>query len=348
MIIEDISYKKALSLAHKHAMEADPDVFVFGLDVPDHKQIFGSLEGIHEQFGDRRCFGTPLAEESMTGVALGAALSGLRPIHIHIRADFLLLAMNQLINMISNMRYMSAGELKVPILIRAIIGKGWGQSCQHSKSMHSIFTHFPGIKLIMPTRVQDAYSLTRTAIEDNNPIISLEHRLLYDIKGTIDTDLKVPLGKANILSEGTDLTLITTSWMAIEGLRVVEIMKNYHNISVELIDVLSISPIDKDTIVQSVQKTRKVVIADYDWDFCGFSSELASMIGYACFNKLDCPVERMGFQNVPCPTSRPLENLFYTTSEDIIRKIERMFKLTPSNLEDEEFYSYENKFKGPF
>ena len=155
-MIKTISYREALNLAMTQEMQRDSTVFAYGLDVSDHKRIFGSTIGLVEKFGSDRCFGTPLAEDAMTGFALGTAINGMRPIHIHIRVDFLMLAMNQIVNMISNFRYMTGGQLKIPIVIRAIIGRGWGQSAQHSKSLHSFFAHIPGLKVIKPTTPLDA------------------------------------------------------------------------------------------------------------------------------------------------------------------------------------------------
>lgn len=328
-------------------MASDPNVFIFGLDVPDHKRIFGSTEGLLEAFGEKRCFGTPLSEDAMTGVALGAALSGLRPIHIHIRADFLLLAMNQLGNMISSLRYMSGGSISVPLTIRAIIGRGWGQSAQHSKSMQSIFAHIPGLKVVMPSSPQDAYSLLRTSIRLDDPVIFLEHRWLYDISGEVDTSSSARLGEAMIRRRGQDLTLVTTSWMTVEALHASEILAS-QGIECEVVDVRSIAPLDLSTILGSVRKTGRCIVADYDWTFCGFSAELASQISYHLFSKLKSPVERLGFEHVPCPTTRPLENLFYPSAKTIIRTAEKMFKLPERDLSSIRFYSYEEKFKGPF
>ena len=343
-----MTFRDALSLAMRREMELDPSVFVFGLDVPDHKKIFGSTAGLLEQFGPRRCFGTPLSEEAMTGVALGAALSGLRPIHVHIRADFMLLAMNQIVNMISNLRYMSGGNLRIPLVIRAVIGRGWGQSAQHSKSMHSVFAHFPGLKVVMPATPQDAYSLLRSSVRDDNPVVFLEHRWLYDVAGEVHEGTEVPLGKAVVRRAGRDMTVVCTSWMNVEALKAAEVLSRKAGIELEVIDVRSIHPLDADPIVESVKKTRRCIIADYDWVFCGLSAELAALVSQRCFGALKCPVERLGFAHVPCPTTRPLENLFYPSAVGIIRTAERMMGLPESDLDGETFYSYENNFKGPF
>lgn len=342
-----MTYRHGLNLAMVKEMEKDPAVFVFGLDVPDHKRIFGSTAGLVEKFGVERCFGTPLSEDAMTGVALGAAISGLRPIHIHIRVDFLMLAMNQIVNMIATTRYISGGKLKVPLVIRAVIGRGWGQAAQHSKSLHCFFAHIPGLKVVMPATPQDAYSLLRASIRDDNPVIFLEHRWLYDIEGGINPNEEVALGKANIYRKGKDLTIVATSWMVVEAIRAAEVLAK-RGIELEVIDVRTICPLDEKTIFHSVQKTKHCIVADYDWSFCGFSAELAASIHHRCFDGLKKPVERLGFEHCPCPTTRPLENLFYPDTVKIVRTAERLLDLEPADLSGEVFYNYENKFKGPF
>ncbi len=342
-----ISFRNAINLALANAMEADPNVFVFGLDAPDHKRLYGSTAGLVERFGPRRCFGTPLSEDAMTGVALGAAISGLRPVHVHIRVDFLLLAMNQLINMVSNARYMSGGRLRIPLVIRAVIGRGWGQAAQHSKSLHSLFAHVPGLKVVVPASPQDAYSLLRAAIRDDNPVIFLEHRWLYDVEGEVDDELDVPIGPPSIRRRGADLTVVCTSWMNVEAMKAAQVLAK-RGIELEVIDVRTVAPLEDDVVMESVNTTRRAMIADYDWTFCGLSAELASRISSRCFGRLLHPVERLGFAPVPCPTTRPLENLFYPSAVDIIRTAERMLGLPEADMNGESFYSDEQKFKGPF
>ncbi len=342
-----ITYREALNEALFDEMSADPRVFVFGLDVADHKKIFGSTVRLLETFGPKRCFSTPLSEDAMTGVALGAALSGLRPVHVHIRVDFLLLAMNQLVNMASCIPYLSDGKLKLPVVIRAIIGRGWGQGAQHSKTLQGIFAHIPGLKVVMPTNAQDAYSLLRSAIQDDGPVIFLEHRWLYDASGEVDKNFKVPIGKALVKREGRDVTVVASSWMTVEALKAREILLK-RDISLEVVDVRSLAPLDLETILQSVKKTGRCLVADYDWLPCGFSAEVAAEVSHACFGGLKCPVERIGFAPVPCPTTRPLENLFYPNAVTMIQKIEQMLNLSETDLSGETFYSWEERFKGPF
>lgn len=343
-----MTFRDALNRALVKEMEEDPSVFVFGLDVPDHKRIYGSTKGLVERFGRRRCFGTPLSEEAMTGVALGAAISGLRPVHVHIRVDFLLLGMNQIANMLSNLHYISGGRLRIPLVIRAMIGRGWGQSAQHSKSLHSIFAHFPGLKVVLPTTPQDAYSLLRSAIRDDNPVIFLEHRWLYDITGEVDETRVVPLGQPALLRQGRDVTAVCVSWMNVEAMKAAEVLAKQHGVELEVIDVRTVSPLQEAPIVESVKKTQHCIVMDHDWVFCGFASELAALVSHRCFDALKRPVERLGYAQVPCPTTRPLETLFYPTAVDIIRTTERMLGLPQADLSGESFYSYEQRFKGPF
>ena len=204
-----ISYCEALNEAMYQEMERDPSVFVYGIGVPDHKKIFGSTAGLVEKFGIERCFDTPLSEDAMTGFGLGAAINGMRPIHVHIRVDFLLLAMNQLANMVSAYRYTSGGTLKVPLVIRAIIGRGWGQGSQHSKSMYSVFAHIPGLKVVLPTTPADSKGLLISSIRDNDPVIVIEHRWLYWQKGDVPAEpFTIPIGEANVIREGKDITIV--------------------------------------------------------------------------------------------------------------------------------------------
>ena len=199
-----ISYCEALNEAMVQEMERDSSVFVYGIGVPDHKKVFGSTVGLVERFGPDRCFDTPLCEDSMTGFGLGAAVNGLRPIHIHIRVDFLLLAMNQLANIVSSYRYASGGKLKVPLVIRAIIGRGWGQGFQHSKSMYSIFANIPGLKVVLPVTPRDAKGLLISAIRDDNPVIFVEHRWLYWQEDNVPEEpFTMPLGEGRFTQTET-------------------------------------------------------------------------------------------------------------------------------------------------
>ncbi len=341
-------YVDAIREATEQEMKRDKSVIVFGLDVDDPKAIQGTTRGLVKKFGSTRVFGTPLSEEALLGFGLGAAINGLRPINVHIRVDFLLLAINQLVNMVASYHYGSDGKLQVPLVIRAIIGKGWGQSYQHSKSLQSFFAHIPGLKVVMPTTPADAKGLLISAIRDNNPVVVLEHRMLYDVEDEVPIEpIPTPLGKGQILKIGKDITIIATSYSVVQAMKAAEVLEK-QGVSVEVIDPRSIFPLDEDLIIKSVEKTSHLIIADYDWTFCGFSAELATRIYDKLSHRLKSPIMRLGFAPTHCPSARELENEFYTDSIDLIRAVEKKLKLKEIDLSQETFYSYENKFRGPF
>src|SRR5580704_1766609 len=214
------TYVEALREAVENEMERDGSVLLFGLDVDDHKAIQGSTRGLLDEFGAERVFGTPLSEDAMTGLAIGAAMAGMRPIHVHIRMDFLLLCMNQLINIAAKAHYMYGGSVSVPLVVRSMIGKSWGQGAQHSQGLHSLFMHIPGLKVVAPSNAHDAKGCMIAAIRDDNPVIFMEHRLLCNMESYVSSEpYATPLGKARIMHEGRDVTIVGISHMVIESLR---------------------------------------------------------------------------------------------------------------------------------
>src|SRR5258708_17835330 len=233
-----ITFAEALNEAMRQEMERDSSVFVYGIE----DKMFGSNKGLREKFGSDRVFATPLSEDAMTGIGLGAALNGMRPIHTHIRVDFMILALNQIINMISSYHYGTAVPLKVLMVIRAVVGRGWGQGFQHSKSLQSMFAHIPGLKVVMPTTPYDAKGLMTAGIREDNPVISIEHRWLYWQEGEVpEQPYTIPIGESATLREGDDLTIVATSWMNGEAIKAAEIFAR-RGISIEIIDPRSMSP----------------------------------------------------------------------------------------------------------
>lgn len=343
-----ISYEKAVNEAITQEMARDDRVFVYGLDVADHKRIFGTTIGLVEKFGPKRCFSTPLSEDALMGFGIGAAATGLRPINIHIRVEFLLLPLNQLINIGSSLRYGSKGKLSVPMVIVAVIGRGWGQGYQHSKSLQSFFAHIPGLKVIMPSTPYDMKGLMISAIRDNNIVLCILHRWLYWTEGEVpEKPYTVPIGQSRVLRKGSDITVVATSWMNVEAHDAADILAK-RGVSMEIVDPRTISPLDDLTIIDSVNKTGYCIVADHDWLHCGFSAEVAAIISNKCFGRLKHPVSRIGFAWTHCPTTRPLENLFYPNAETIIREVEKILGLSKTDLSNEKFHTWENKFKGPF
>src|SRR5438552_9420917 len=215
-----LTYAEALLEATEQEMARDSSVILLGIGVDDFKGTWGTTKDLHLKFGSDRVFDTPIAEDGMTGVAIGAALAGLRPIHVHIRMDFLLLAMNQLVNIAAKSRYMYGGQVSVPIVVRSVIGRSWGQGAQHSQGLHSYFAHVPGLKIVAPSTPYDAKGCLIASIRDNDPVMFVEHRMIHFQKGHVPQDLyTVPFGKARVLTEGTDVTLVGISYMAVECLR---------------------------------------------------------------------------------------------------------------------------------
>ena len=313
-----LTYAEAIHEATRQEMARDPRVIVMGLGVDDPKGIYGTTVGLVDEFGPERVFDTPLAEDAMTGAAVGAALAGLRPIHVHQRMDFLLLAMNQLVNIAAKSRYMYAGAASVPLVIRAVIGRSWGQGAQHSQALHSFFMHVPGIKVVAPTTPYDAKGCLIRSIREDDPVVFVEHRLLHKYQeGYVDeSSYEVPLGKARILAEGDDLTLVGISHMAVECLRAQRCLKEV-GLSAEVIDPVSLSPLDMEAISGSVRKTGRLLVVDNGWITCGAGSEILAQVVERFQGHMDVRVQRMGFESVTCPTTRNLETEFYPNAQKI-------------------------------
>lgn len=343
-----LSYAEAIREAVEQEMDNDPTVFVMGQGVDDPKAILGTTKGFVEKFGRQRVFDTPLAEDGMTGFAIGAALAGLRPIHTHIRMDFVLLAMNQLVNMAAKMRYMFGGQVCIPIVVRSLIGKSWGQGAQHSQSLYPLFMNIPGIKIVAPSSPYDAKGCLIRSIRDNNPVLFIEHRLLYYQKGHVpQKQYTVPLGKARVLTEGCDISLVGVSQMAVECLRSSRYLQDI-GINAEVIDLVSLSPLDMDTIEVSLQKTKKIIFVDNGWMSCGAGAEVFARLAEknSCRDVL---MQRMGFAFVPCPTTPTLEQSFYPDAKKIAAEAYKM--LYPDSKPWEPSYAMkieEVEFKGPF
>jgi pyruvate/2-oxoglutarate/acetoin dehydrogenase E1 component len=343
----ELTYTEAICEATHQLMAQDPSVFVMGLGVDDPKAILGTTQGLPSTFGSERIFDTPLSEDAMTGVAIGAALAGLRPIHVHIRMDFLMLAMNQLINVAAKNHYMYGGQQHVPLVVRAMIGKSWGQGAQHSQALYSFFTHVPGLKVVMPVTPFDAKGCLVEAVKDDNPVIFIEHRLLHYQKGPVSEDLfAVEQGKARIVTSGKDVTLIGISYMGLECFRAHKYLESV-GIQAEVIDPIWLSPLDADTIANSVEKTGHLCVVDNGWMACGMGAEIITQVIEKLQGVKSFKVHRMGFAPVTCPTTPPLEDLFYPNARTIAAAVYRLLNgkdWMPEERED--LKSIE--FKGPF
>jgi pyruvate dehydrogenase E1 component beta subunit len=340
------SYVDALREAVEQEMEIDPSVFVFGLDVDDHKAIQGSTRGLLDRFGPERVFGTPLSEDAMTGVAVGAAMAGMRPIHVHIRMDFLMLCMNQLVNIAAKAHYMYGGAVQVPMVVRAMIGKSWGQGAQHSQGLHAMFMHVPGLKVVAPSNAYDAKGCLIAAIRDPNPVIFVEHRLLYNTLAETPEDIyEIPFGQARILRQGDAITLVGISHMVEECLRAHQLLEAA-GIDAEVIDPISLAPLDMDTILGSVAKTGRLLVADNAWTNCGASAEI---VARAAEEDVAIKVRRLGFAPTTCPTSPTLEKAFYPDAGSIAAAAFRLVRPdAPPYEPDMSVLQSRPVFRGPF
>lgn len=343
-----LSYPEAIKEATEQEMARDPSVIVFGQGVDDPKGTLGTTKGLAEKFGSGRVFDTPLSEDSMAGVAIGAALAGLRPIYVNIRMDFILLAMNQIINMAAKMRYMFGGSVSAPVVIRCIVGKSWGQGPQHSQSLYPLFMNIPGLKILAPSTPYDAKGCLASAIRDDNPVIFMEHRMLYYQKGYVPKkSYTAPFTKARILREGRDITLVGISQMAVECLRAGRYLEEA-GIMAEVIDPVSLCPLDIEAIESSVSKTGRLIVVDNGWTVCGAGSEIIARI-FEKGSAKAAQVQRMGFAFVPCPTTPALEQHFYPNAKIIACAAYNM--LYPAKAvwqPSRELALEEVAFKGPF
>jgi len=344
-----LSFVEAVREAQDLEMERDSSVILFGLDVDDPKAILGTTRGLVDKYGPERVFGTPLAEDAMTGAAVGMAYAGLRPIHVHIRMDFVLLAMNQLVNMAAKSRYMYGGQLSVPMVVRSMIGKSWGQGAQHSQSLYSYFMHVPGLKVVAPTTPYDAKGTLIAAIRDDDPVLYVEHRILHFQKGPVpEGSYTVPPGKARITAPGRHVTIVGVSYMQVEALRAHEYLRDV-DVEAEVIDPIWLSPLDTDTILDSARRTGHLLVVDNAWTTCGASSEIVARVVERLSPDERVRVRRMGFAETTCPPSPTLEDQFYPNGRtiaaaayDLVRGSRKAWM--PAEREDVNAVS----FRGPF
>ncbi|MFQ5764824.1 MAG: alpha-ketoacid dehydrogenase subunit beta [Rhodospirillales bacterium] len=344
-----LSYVDALQEAVEQEMALDEGVFVIGLNVDDHKAIQGTTRGLVEKFGRQRVLDTPLSEDAITGVAIGAAMAGMRPIHVHIRMDFLMLCMNQLINMGAKAHYMYGGQVAVPMVTRSIIGKSWGQGAQHSQGLHAMFMHVPGLKVVAPTNAYDAKGCLVAAIRDDNPVVFVEHRLLYSTDAPVPEDAyAADFGRARVVGKGGDVTIVGVSYMLVECLRARDLLADV-GISAEVIDPVSLLPLDIDTIAESAGRTKRLLVVDNAWVTCGASAEIVAAV---CERHAShgIAVARMGYAPTTCPTTPALEQGFYPSAAGIASRAHALVRpdAPPWTPDTEPALPHEAAFRGPF
>ena len=348
-----ITFGSAIREAIEQEMQADPSVLCFGLGVDDPKGVFGTTLGLQKKFGKERVFDTPTAENGMTGIAIGAALNGFRPVMVHQRLDFFLLAMDQLVNNAAKWHYMFGQGASVPITIRLILGRGWGQGPTHSQNLQSWFAHIPGLKVVMPASPEDAKGLLCASIRDPNPVVFLEHRWLHNTEGHVpENPFLTPIGQAKILRSGNDLTIVSLSYQTIEAIHAVDSLSTV-GIACDLIDLRSVSPLDWKTIFASVKKTGKLLVLDTASETCSVGSEIVSRVARDCFDALKAAPSLIGLPDYPSPTSPALAKGYYRGAEEIIVRIGKILNqpLDPAILLQARTTPHDvpgSWFKGPF
>jgi len=350
MFINNISYREAIHKSMDSALEDNEHVILIGQGVNDPTRIFGTTSNLLEKYGSKRLIDMPICEEGMTGFAVGASLGGLYPIQTHIRMDFLLVAMNQLINTVSKYNYMYGGMFKVPMLIRAVVGRSWGQGPQHSQSLQSVFSHFPGLQVIMPATAGDIVNSYNHAIRNyEGPVLSIEHRLLYDY--SFNSLSSPDPFSSYIIHEGEDITIVASSIMVEESLKASEWVNKNKGIKVEIINILNVTNIDYECIFKSLKKTKRLIIADTGWSPFGLGSEVISKVSQFFKHNLLSKPTSIGVKYSPCPTSHSLEDYFYPTMGTIVEAIYSQIYGHKNSLEIpsiEYCKKLSKKFKGPF
>lgn len=318
MTSRKVAYAEAIREALDQALELDERVFVMGQGVDDPSGMFGATLNLHKKHGGGRVFDTPLAENGLTGIAIGAAIGGMRPVYFHNRPDFLLLTMDQLVNHASKWHYMFGGAVHVPLVVWACIGRGWGSAAQHSQALQGLFMHIPGMKLIMPSTCYDAKGLMLSAIADENPVIIIEHRYNFKHTGLVPEEpYRVPIGKGVIRKTGKDITIIAVSYMVTEAYHAAETLKS-DGIDAEIVDLRTLRPFDEEIILSSLGKTGRVLIADTGWKTGGVTAEIAAFLGENGFSSLKAPISRVACPDIPTPSGYTLEEAFYPGEKDIV------------------------------
>ena len=314
-----LKFSEAINESLTQTMKKDKNVIVMGLGVDDPKGVFGTTLNLHKKFPKNRVFDLPTSENSFTGFALGLSLQGKKPVIVHQRVEFSLLSMDQIINQAAKWLYMSGGKSNVPLVIRLIIGRGWGQGPQHSQSLETLFAHIPGLKVVCPSTPHLAKGLMSAAIKDKNPVIYFEHRWLHHLTGGVEKkNYFTQIGKSRFVSRGKNLTIIAFSYTVIQSLRIRKILID-NNIFPEIIDLVSLRPLDKSKFLKSAKKTKKVIILDNGWMKYGISSEISALINEKIDSKVQ--VKRLGIVDAPVPSTRALAKYSYINDLKILDKI---------------------------
>lgn len=320
-----MTYAEGIREGMSVKMRENPDVFLFGEDVGKFGGCFGVSAGMFDEFGEMRVRDTPISEGVIIGAAVGSAACGLRPVAELMFVDFLTVGMDQLVNQAAKMRYMFGGKITLPMVVRLPGGGGTSAAAQHSQSLEAWLAHVPGLKVVYPSNAQDAYGLMLTAIDDDNPVMFMENKVLYSVKSDVEDEVKpIPFGKASVKKEGTDATIVSYGKQVLDSIKAADILSK-EGINVEVIDIRTLFPLDKETIFKSLEKTHKVVIVSEEVKRGAFTGEIASLIAEECFFELDAPVKRIGALNTPVPFATNLENYMLPNEQDIVSAVKSLF-----------------------
>jgi len=313
-----LQYSLAINEALHQMMESDPSVFLIGQGVKSPWYVGNTAQGLLETYGSSRVIDTPVSENAVTGAAVGAAIAGMRPVVVHPRMDFMFYAFDPIINEAANWYYMNGGKASVPVVIWGIVNRGGEQGAQHSQALHAMFSHVPGLKVVMPSTPFDAKGLMISAIKDPNPVIFIDDRWLYSEEGPVPTDMyEIEIGKGILRKEGKDITIAAISFMAQESIKAVGELAQ-ENIDAELIDLRTAKPIDTNLLFESVKKTGRLIVVDGGWQTCGLAAEISALVSENVFEYLRAPIHRVTLPDCPAPASVVLEKEFYKTSRDVV------------------------------
>jgi pyruvate dehydrogenase E1 component beta subunit len=319
----ELTYREAVRDALATAMREDEDVFIMGEDIAEMGGSMGVTQGLLAEFGPERIRNTPISEMALAGAAIGAALQGMRPIAEIMYEDFLTLASEQIVNQAAKIRYMSGGQLSVPVVFRTQGGAGWSPGAQHAQQLEAWFVHIPGLKVVFASTPEDVRGLLWSAIYDDNPVVFFEHRTLYGIKGEVPEKIEpIPIGKARVHREGEDVTVVATGRLLHESLKAADEAES-QGVSVEVVDPRTLQPLDNETIVGSVKKTNRAVVAHEAVTRMGFGAEVAAVLQYEAFDWLDAPIERVGAKFAPLPFAPVMEQFVVPHAEDVLQAILR-------------------------
>jgi pyruvate dehydrogenase E1 component beta subunit len=313
----ELTFAAAIHEALAEEIRRDPSVFIIGEDVAEAGTPFKVLSGLVEEFGTQRVIDTPISEAGFTGLAVGAAMTGMRPVVDIMFGDFLPLALDQIANQAAKVHYMSGGRLKAPVVIRTTLGATRRSAAQHSQSLHVLVSHFPGLKVVLPSTPHDAKGLLKSAIRDDSPVVFFEDKMMYKLKGPVPPEeYTIPLGVADVKRAGTDITIVAISSMVQTALGAAVMLEEI-GISAEVVDPRTLSPLDRGTIVESVKKTSRAIVVDEGYQSYGATAEIAAVIADSAFYYLDAPVKRLGAMDVPVPFSPPLEDMTVPTETTV-------------------------------